>query len=128
MILRKAVVFISSSILTSMIIAVIFMTEGFPNFINTFTFFILYVTPTVLVLGMPISIFSDVILQNNQGKSRFWGAFVIHIFFGLLIGIGLTYFSGGTILLVGSTIASIVVWAVDEFLKIMFKKEENIET
>lgn len=125
---RKLLAFIYTILISAPIVSFCFMIiEGstikeIPGLVFTYIIAI----PVTLIYGVPISILSDMMLNNQfSGKKRGFCSLIVHLFFGLsfvyLIMVldsrfYLTQFNRFDLyFLVASTIISFIFWAMDGF-------------
>lgn len=120
MLLRKFLVLISTTLLTGLFLNFYFViTEGIgmDNLFFALGMFLMGAFPFILLIGMPVSILSDSLSKNIKGKQRYIEAFLIHITFGLIAGLVISFFFEHFFYVVVTLFAAIIFWAVDEFLR-----------
>lgn len=120
MLLRKFLVLISTTLLTGLFLNFYFViTEGIgmDNLFFALGMFLIGAFPFILLIGMPVSILSDSLSKNIKGKQRYIEAFLIHITFGLIAGLVISFFFEHFFYVVVTLFAAIIFWAIDEFLR-----------
>ncbi|MFS0673687.1 hypothetical protein [Ornithinibacillus sp. 179-J 7C1 HS] len=120
MLLRKFLVLISTTLLTGLFLNFYFViTEGIgmDNLFFALGMFLMGAFPFILLIGMPVSILSDSLSKNIKGKQRYIEAFLVHITFGLIAGLVISFFFEHFFYVVVTLFAAIIFWAVDEFLR-----------
>ena len=120
MILRKFLGFVLTTLLTGLFLNLVFaIMEGFDNynFLAALGVLLVGASPFILLIGLPVSAISDYLTKNLNGKQRYKKAFFIHIIFGLIFGLILSFFFEHLILVAVTIIAALIFLLVDEFLK-----------
>ncbi|MFS0823235.1 hypothetical protein [Bacillus sp. 1P02SD] len=126
MILRKFLGFVLTTLLTGLFLTLFFaIMDGFDNLFAAFGILLVGTAPFMLLIGLPVSIFSDYLTKNLNGKQRFKKAFLIYIIFGLIIGLVLCFFFEHFFLVVITIVASLIFWIVDEILRKKLTKQKN---
>ncbi|MED4015109.1 hypothetical protein [Sutcliffiella cohnii] len=124
MILRKIIAFILTSLLVPLFLVV--WGGDFSIFWGMYGVFLMYGTPFILLYGMPVTFLAERLTRNMQKRKRLAVSFGIHLLFGLvcvfIVGFIFKEPFGewglfGGILFIGSTLASIILWSVDELLR-----------
>ncbi|MEH7382643.1 hypothetical protein V7138_19425, partial [Bacillus sp. JJ1533] len=103
MLLRKFIGFVLTTLLTGLFLNLFFaMMDGFDNYNLYAALGVLLVAaaPFILLIGSPVSVLSDYLTKNLNGKQRYKKAFLIHIIFGLIIGLVLSFFFEHLLLIV----------------------------
>ncbi|MBD8071631.1 hypothetical protein [Bacillus sp. PS06] len=117
--LRKFLGFVLTTLLIGIFLTFLFaVIEG-----SSFLVIGLFLTgafPFVLLIGVPVSFLSDYLTKNLNGKKRYTKAFFIHIIFGVLAGLVISFYFEGLFLVVITIIGALIFWLVDEFLRIKF--------
>jgi len=125
---RKAIAFLLTVLLAIPIIGFCFMlieSSSIRDVPELIIFASIFVTPVILLYGVPVSILSDKISDRFIGMKRVLFALFIHVFLGIsfpyffiLIADSrsiLTHFNGGDLyVLDASVLASFLFWGMDE--------------
>jgi hypothetical protein len=120
MLLRKFLVFVLTTLLTGLFLNFYFVITGGIGFDKLFVAlpaFLGGVFPFVLLIGVPVSFFSDSLTKNLNTKQRSIEAFLIHITFGLLAGLIISFYLEHFFHFVLTLIAALTLWLVDEILR-----------
>ncbi|MBP1934476.1 hypothetical protein [Ammoniphilus resinae] len=122
MLLRKFLGFVLTTLLTGLILNLFFaIMDGYDKLFAALGVLLVGAAPFILLIGLPVSILSDYLTKNLNGKQRYKKAFLIHIIFGLIIGLVLSFFFEHLFLVVITLTAAIVFWILDEILRKKFK-------
>ncbi|WP_456278892.1 hypothetical protein [Bacillus sp. AK128] len=124
MFLRKFLVSALTTVLTGFFLNLFFaIMDGFDHYdlFAVFGVLLVGVAPFILFIGLPVSILSDYLTKNLNGKQRNKKAFLIHSIFGLIIGVVLSYFFEHFLLSPLTLIAALIFWIVDEIFRKKFK-------
>ncbi|SOC45059.1 hypothetical protein [Ureibacillus acetophenoni] len=122
MFLRKFLGFIITTLLTGLFLNFYFaIMVGYDKLFAALGVLLTGVAPFILLMGLPVSILSDLLTKNLNSKQRYKKAFLIHIIFGLIIGLVLSLFFEHLIIVVITLIATFIFWLVDEILRKKFK-------
>ncbi|WP_010280806.1 hypothetical protein [Bacillus timonensis] len=124
MLVRKFLGFIITTLLTGLLLNLFFVIfDGYDNynFFAALGVLLVGVAPFILLIGLPVSGLSDYLTKNLNGKQRKKKTFLIHIIFGLLIGLILSFFFEHLFLIVITLLAALIFWIVDEILRKKFK-------
>jgi MFS family permease len=117
MYIRKFLGFVITSLLSGLILSyLIILEEGYEVF-ETLIIILTFSTPVILLIGVPVSMLSDYLTKNLNGKKRYTNAIFIHIIFGLIIGLVISILFESVFYLISSLIASFIFWLVDEILR-----------
>ncbi|NEU31357.1 hypothetical protein GN156_11345 [bacterium LRH843] len=120
MILRKFLGFVLTTLLTGLFLNLFFaIMDGFDNynFFAALGVLLVGAAPFILLMGLPVSLLSDYLTKNLNGKQRYKKAFFIHIIFGLIFGLILSFFFEHLFLVILTIIAAFIFLLVDEFLR-----------
>ena len=122
MLLRKFSGFVLTTLLTGLFLNLFFaIMEGYGNLFAALGVLLVGAAPFILLIGLPVSFLSDYLTKNINAKQRYKKAFLIHIIFGLIIGLVLSFFFEHLVLVVITLIAALIFWIVDEILRKKFK-------
>ncbi|MEH7226753.1 hypothetical protein V7112_23390 [Bacillus sp. JJ1566] len=127
MLLREFSGFVITTLLTGLFLNLFFaIMDGFDNynFFAALGVLLVSAAPFILLIGLPVSVLSDYLTKNLNGKQRNKKAFLIHIIFGLIIGLVLSFFFEHLLLIVITLIAALIFWIVDEILRKKFKENK----
>lgn len=128
MVVRKFSDFVITTLLTGLFLNVYFALMSDSNHYNFFPalgVLLVGAAPFILLIGLPLSVLSDYLTKNLNGKQRSKRAFLIHIIFGLLSGLVLSYFFEHFLLILLTFIAAVIFWRVDEILRKKFMGQQN---
>jgi hypothetical protein len=125
MVLRKILGFIITTLLSAIILTFLMTLKENYGMVETFGFILMFSAPGILVLGVPVSLFSDHLTKKLSGRNRYFRAFFIHIIFGLILGIIISFIAEGEFYLVSSLIATSIFWLVDEALRKKINNNAN---
>ena len=118
MLLRKFSGFVLTTLLTGLFLNLFFaIMDGYDNLFASLGVLLAGAAPFILLIGLPVSFLSDYLTKNINAKQRYKKAFLIHIIFGLIIGLVLSFFFEHLVLVVITLIAALIFWIVDEILK-----------
>ncbi|KMJ57242.1 hypothetical protein AB685_17730 [Bacillus sp. LL01] len=122
MIIRKLLTYFLACILVPALISV-WSLPSISEFLGVFWLLFLYGAPFLLLYGLPVSCLSDMVTQKISPSIRAFIAFVIHLFFGLILIFILHLFNNeawdnlSRLFLICSTVGSFLVWGIDEILR-----------
>jgi hypothetical protein len=126
LVLRKFLGFVFTTLLTGLFLNFyIVITEDIDNLFSIFGIIVIATFPFILLLGVPVSIFSDYRSKNLNGKQRYARAFLIHIIFGLIAGVVISYFLESIFLILVTLLAAVVFWLADEIFRGIVKGTKN---
>ena len=128
---RKVIAFLLTVLLAIPIIGFCFMlieSSSMRDVPGLIIFASMFVTPVILLYGVPVSILSDKISDRFIGMKRVLFALFIHVFFGIsfpyffiLIADSrsiLTHYNGGDLYVTAaSALAAFLFWGMDETLR-----------
>ncbi|MEN2766092.1 hypothetical protein [Ornithinibacillus xuwenensis] len=118
MVLRKFFGFVFTTLLIgSFLNYYIVITEDIDNLFSTFGIILTATFPFILLIGVPVSVFSDYRTKNLNGKQRYTKAFLTHIILGLIAGVVISYFLESKFLIVVTLLAAFIFWLGDEILR-----------
>ncbi|WP_342508048.1 hypothetical protein [Sporosarcina sp. FSL K6-2383] len=124
---RKGIAFLLTVVLTIPMLGFSFMLiegSGVRDALELMVFAAIYVTPVILLYGVPVSILSDKINDRFNGVKRVLLSLFTHLFLGLSFPLffilvdGSQLNNGGNLYLVAAAvIPSFVFWGMDEVLR-----------
>lgn len=124
---RKGIAFLLTVVLTIPMLGFSFMLiegSGVRDALELMVFAAIYVTPVILLYGVPVSILSDKINGRFNGVKRVLLSLFTHLFLGLSFPLffilvdGSQLNNGGNLYLVAAAvIPSFVFWGMDEVLR-----------
>lgn len=118
MYLRKFFGFAITTLLTGLFLTTYFsIMDGYDEIFAPLGVVLAGTSPFILLIGMPVSMLSDYLTKNLYSKRRYIKAFFVHIIFGLIIGLVISFLFEGIFYLISSLIASFIFWLVDEILR-----------
>lgn len=120
MLLRKFWGFVITTLLTGLLLNLFFaIMGGFDNynFFAALGVLLVGAAPFILLIGLPVSVLSNYLTKNLNGKQRYKKAFFIHIIFGLIFGLILSFFFEHLFLVVVTLIGAFIFLLVDEFFR-----------
>jgi len=114
--LRKSLGFVLTTLLIGIFLTLFYsITEG-TSFLAIGVLFT-GAFPFVLLIGVPVSCFSDYLTKKLNGIQRNLVALFIHSTFGLIAGLVISFFFESLFLVGVTMIAALLFWLVDEILR-----------
>lgn len=138
MLKRKGIVFLFTVLLAIPMLGFIFMLiegSGMWDALELMVFVAVFVTPVILLYGVPVSILSDKINNRFNGVKRVISSLFTHLFLGIsfplffILTDGSWLNNGGNLyLLTAAVIPSFLFWGMDEVLRrrYFFSMEDSV--
>ncbi|WP_347834858.1 hypothetical protein [Gracilibacillus sp. JCM 18860] len=125
MLLRKFLGSVLTTLLTGLFFNFYFaIMDNYDKFFAALGILLLGAAPFIFFIGLPVSILSDYVTKNLYGKQRYKKALLIHLIFGLIVGLVLSFFFEHLFIVVITLIAAFLFWLVDEILRKTIKENK----
>lgn len=138
MIGRKAIAYMVTAYLTSLLVAIILVIAGEEDnimiYTNALTSFVVFFI--VLVYGLPCSIIADLATKTFKGATKKLLSLTIHLVFGIgfativWLMFTIVFYDGnfGMLIFISILFASFIFWFVDELLKSKLRITKGTKT